>query len=114
LDFETEKQDALATLRGIELGEMSIEESFERLDAADATLVYFILRWLKKHYHRDHDQHDEVRGRLADVRNTYRAITRKAKVGEDDPVVEWFEGAHKYHELNAEEFIDIIVDKLEG
>ncbi len=112
--FEEEKQEALETLRGIELGEMTAAESFERLDPADPTLVYFVFKWLKKHYHREHDDHEIVRARLKSVRNSYRSLTRKAKVGEEDPVVEWFEGSHRYDELKAEEFIDLIIDKLEG
>ena len=114
LAFEEEKRHALTLLRGIELGEMSAAESNAALQDADPTLVYFIFKYLKKHYHRDHDMHEVVRARLGDVRNNYRALTRRAKSGEEDPVVEWFEGTHRYSELTSTEFIDIIVDKLEG
>lgn len=93
---------------------MSAAESNAALEVADPTLVYFIFKYLKKHYHRDHEMHEIVRARLGDVRNNYRALTRMAKAGEEDPVVEWFEGTHRYSELTSAEFIDIIVDKLEG
>jgi len=101
-------------LQGIELGTMTPEESFELLDAADPTLVHFIFKWLRKHYHRDHEMADEVRARLKEVMNGYRSLTRKAKEGEADAIVDWFEGNHKYRELSAEEFIDLVVDKLES
>ena len=112
--FEQEKQEALTILQGIELGEMTAEESYELLNAADPVFVYLVFKWLKKHYHRDHDNHEIVRARLKSVRNSYRSLTRKAKQGEEDPLVEWFEGSHRYDELKAEDFIDLIVEKLEG
>ncbi len=112
--FEEEKRLAFAMLSGIELGLMDPEESYELMKDADSTLVYFIFKWLKKHYHRDHDDHEIIRRRVKSVTNQYRSLTRKAKSGEADPIVEWFEGTHKYRELSAEDFIDVIVDKLEG
>ncbi len=48
------------------------------------------------------------------MQNSYRSLTRKAKAGEADPIVDWFEGNYKYRELSAEEFIDLVVDKLES
>ena len=114
LEFEAEKLHALTILLGIVQGTMTTDESFELLEESDPTLVYFILKYIKKHYHRDHDLYDVVRPRLTELKNTHRAITRKSKTGEDDPVVEWFEGTHRYSELPPEVFIDIIVDKLEG
>lgn len=114
MSFEDEKREALSTLQGIELGLMTPEQSFQRLEDADPTLVHFIFKWLKKHYHRDHEQADEVWRRLKEVQNSYRSLTRKAKEGEADPIVDWFEGNYKYRELSAEEFIDLVVEKLEG
>ena len=93
---------------------MTADESFRELSDADPTLVYFIFKWIKKHYHRDHDDSDYVRGNLKDLTNSYRSLTRKAKSGEEDPLVEWFEGNYRYSEMSAEEFIDLIVEKLEG
>jgi hypothetical protein len=113
-EFAAEKLEALTMLTGIVEGSAMPEELFPAFDAADPTLVYFIFKWIKKHYHRDHDDSDFVRGNLKDLTNSYRALTRKAKGGEEDPIVEWFEGSHRYSELPAEEFIDLIVDKLEG
>ena len=112
--FEDEKLAALTILQGIVQGTMTPDESFEFLDKADPTLVYFILKYVKKHYHRDHDEFDEVRTRLTNLQTSYRSITRKAKAGEEDLVVEWFEGSHRYREMTAEEFIDLVVEKLEG
>lgn len=111
--FEAEKEAALRILQGIELGTMTADESYELLAEADPALVYFIFKWLKKRY-RDHEDEEEVRRRVKDIRNTYRAITRRAKSAEDDPLIGWFEGTYQYKDLDAAEFIDIVVEKLEG
>ncbi|MEM6993986.1 MAG: hypothetical protein AAF721_25970 [Myxococcota bacterium] len=111
--FEEEKAAALKMVEGIELGTMSADESHALLDEADPVLVYFVFKWLRKRY-RDHDLGQLVLGRMNEVRNTYRAITRKAKSAEDDPLVGWFEGSHVYADLSAEEFVDIVVEKLES
>ena len=114
MEFELEKLEALTILLGIVQGTMTTDESFAMLDKCDPTLVYFILKYIKKHYHRDHDDYDMVRPRLSELKNSHRSITRKSKSGEDDPVVEWFEGTHRYSELTPEVFIDLIIEKLEG
>lgn len=114
MDFEAEKLEALTILLGIVQGTMSTQECFELLDPADPTLVYFLLKYTKKHYHREHDDFEIVRARLSELKNSYRSLTRKARSGEEDPVVEWFEGTHRYSELEPEAFVDIIIDKLEG
>lgn len=111
--FEHEKRTALRLLEGIELGTMTTGECFREFSDADPVLVYFIFKWLRKRY-RDHDAGPGVLGRLADLCNEHRSLTRRAKGGEDDPIVGWFEGSYKYKDLNSEEFIDIIVEKLEG
>lgn len=111
--FEHEKQTALRLLQGIELGTMTADESYRELSEADPTLVYFIFKWLRKRYRED-PAAEGVLGRLADVCNSNRDITRRAKEGEDDPVVGWFEGSYQYKDLEGAEFIDLIVEKLEG
>lgn len=113
MSFEHEKQTALRLLQGIELGTMTADESYRELSEADPTLVYFIFKWLRKRY-REHPAAEGVLGRLAEVCNEYRDITRRAKEGEDDPVVGWFEGSYQYKDLEGPEFIDLIVEKLEG
>jgi hypothetical protein len=111
--FDQEKKDALRMLEGIELGTMTATESFALLDEADPTLVHFIFKWLRKRY-RDHAAADGVLGRLREVCSEHRSLTRKAKEGEEDAVVGWFESTYVYKDLEAAEFIDIVVEKLEG
>lgn len=92
---------------------MTAEESHARLVEADPVLVYFIFKWLRKRY-RDHDLRHEVMARLNEIRNTHRSITRTAKSAEDDPIIGWFQGEYEYADLSAQEFIDVVVDKLES
>ena len=113
-EFAAEKAQAMAMLMGIVEGTEMPEDLFPHFEAADPVLVYFLFKWIKKHYHRDHDDSDYVRGNLKDLTNSYRSLTRKAKGGEEDPLVEWFEGTYRYSELGPDEFIDLIVEKLEG
>ena len=113
-EFAAEKQEALRLLLDTVEGEVTPEDLASRYEAADPVLVYFLFKWIRKHYHRDHEDSEFVRGNLKDLTNSFRSLTRKAKGGEDDPLVEWFEGNYRYNELPAEEFIDLIVEKLEG
>ncbi|PRP90690.1 hypothetical protein ENSA5_62360 [Enhygromyxa salina] len=113
-EFAREKRETLVLLRGIVQGLADPAESDRKLEAADPTLVYFLFRWIKKYYHRDQEGADIVRARLREVTNANRGLTRKAKDGEVDPIVEWFEGNYRYRELSAEQLVDIVVEKLEG
>lgn len=92
---------------------MTADESYGQLREADPTLVYLMFKWLRKRY-RDHAAAEGVLGRLSDVCARHRDITRHAKGGEDDPVVGWFESTYSYKDLEASEFIDLVVEKLEG
>jgi len=111
--FNHEKQSALRILEGIERGTMNASESFGVLDDADPTLVYFIFKWLRTWY-RDHPAAEGVLGRLGAVCSAHPALTRKAKSGGEDPVVEWFESTYAYKDFTGSEFIDVVVEKLES
>lgn len=100
-------------LEGIERGTMTASESFGLLDDADPTLVYFVFKWLRTWY-RDHPAAEGVLGRLGEVCSAHPSLTRKAKAGGEDSVVEWFEGTYGYKDLSAEELIEIVIEKLEG
>ncbi len=113
-EFSEEKQHAFGILLGIAQASATADETFALLKDAEPVLVYFLFRWLKKYYHKDHDDYEFVKANLSDVRNSHRQLTRMAKDGEEDPLVEWFEGNYKYREMTAFEFIDLIIEKLEG
>ena len=93
---------------------MSPADSFNLIEEADPTLVYFIFTWLRKWYPPSHPASEAVMGRLVELCNRYPAVTRKAKQGESDSIVEWFEDAYAYRDLRSREFVALIVEKLEG
>lgn len=111
--LEQEQKAALRILEGIEEGTMSAADSFALVDEADPALVYLIFTWLRKRY-ADHANADAVIGRLLAISNRYTAVTKKMNEGKQDSVVTWFEETYSYKELGKTEFIELIIEKLEG
>ncbi|HTE51266.1 MAG TPA: hypothetical protein VK698_10390 [Kofleriaceae bacterium] len=110
--FEQEQRAALRILEGIEEGTMSASESQGVVEEADPALIYLIFTWLRKRY-ADHPNSDAVIGRLAEVSNR-GTIAARMKEGQEDPVVGWFEEGHSYKDYGSKEFIELIIEKLEG
>jgi hypothetical protein len=110
--FEQEQRAALRILEGIEEGTMSASESHGIVEDADPALIYLIFTWLRKRY-ADHPNSDAVIGRLVEVSNR-GAVPEQMKKGHEDPVVRWFEDGHSYKDYGSREFIELIVEKLEG
>ena len=48
------------------------------------------------------------------TRDAFIPMENINKDGEEDPLVEWFEAHYRYREMTAFEFIDLIIEKLEG
>ena len=92
---------------------MSSAESFDLIEEADPALVYLIFTWIRKRY-ADHPNADAVVGRLLAVIGRDPSVAKKAKEGQEDPIVKWFEEEHSYREFGARDFIELVVDKLEG
>jgi len=91
---------------------MSAADSLALVDDADPALVYLIFTWLRKRY-ADHANSDAVIGRLVAVSGR-GSVVKKMKEGQTDPVVQWFEESYSYRQLEAKEFIELIIEKLEG
>ena len=113
MSLQQEQKAALRILEGIENGTMTAAESFALIEDADPALIYLILTWLRRRY-AGHDNADAVVGRVVAISDRYPAVTAKMKEGQADPVVEWFEDGYSYRELGSKEFIELIIDKLEG
>ncbi len=112
--FQQEKQAALRILSAIEDGNLKVAETFYLLEEADPTLVYFIFAWIRAWYPSSHPAADGVLGRLSDLCTQYPKAARMAKEGESDSLVTWFEDQFGYRDLRNHEFIDLVVEKLEG
>ncbi len=112
--FEQEQRSALHLLQSIENGTLSTLEVNHLIDEADPALVYFVFTWLRRHYAGDHPAAEGVIGRLVEITGKHRTANEKVQKGKTDPVVTWFEEEYSYRELDAEKFVALIVEKLEG
>lgn len=110
--LEQEQRAALRILEGIEEGTLSASDSFALVEAADPALVYLIFTWLRKRY-ADHPNSDAVIGRLVAISDRGR-VPAMMKEGQADPVARWFEESYSYRDLGSKEFIELIIEKLEG
>lgn len=111
--FEQEQRAALRILQGIEEGTLSASESAALVEDADPALVYLLFTWLRHHYKPDDAAAEAVLGRLLAL-SSRPAVAKLVKEGQGDPVVEWFEEAYSYRKLGSSEFVELIVQKLEG
>ena len=111
--YEHEQREALRILEGIEYGSMNTSQSWTLIDNADPTLVYFIVTWLRARYAKD-SAAEGVLGRLVALTQGHPELSQILKAGEQDSVVEWFEDTYQYRDLSADEFVRIIVEKLES
>ena len=111
--FEQQQRTALRIINTIEDGTTSNAEIADQLDRSDSVLVYLLITWMRKFY-ADHPNGDAVLTRLGSVTAAYPAIGKKLKEGKDDSVVEWFEDAYRYKDLDAKAFVALVVDKLES
>ncbi len=100
-------------LLGLEEGTMPTEAAVALAEDADPALLYFIFTWIRRRY-ADHPNGNAIVARLVAVLERSPDIEELVKEGEEDPVVEWFEDEYSYRDLNAKEFIELIVEKLEG
>lgn len=112
--FETEKEAARRMLAALEDGQLGASTTHQLYSDADPALVHFLFAWLRAWYPPSHPAADAVLGRLGDLVDKHPAVASLATEGKSDVVVEWFEDAYAYRDFRADEFVDLIVEKLEG
>jgi len=111
--FEQQTKEALRLLEGIERGTMTAADSSNLVNDADPALVYLLFTWLRQQYGGSNPASEAVLGRLVAISNQ-GGVAAKMKKGQTDPVVEWFEESYSYRNIAASEFVEMIVEKLEG
>ena len=84
------------------------------LTGADPALVYMIFAWLRVRYHPGHSASDGVLGRIVHLCTESPKVAQMAGLGEKDPIVVWFEETYECRDFDRNEFISMIVEKLEG
>ena len=114
MSFDYEKRTAARLLDAIENGTLSNDQTVPLLRDADPALVYFIFAWLRVRYHAGHSAAEGVLGRIVGVCSASSTIAQKARTGEKDPIVAWFEETYEYRDFDRDEFITLIVEKLES
>lgn len=110
--LEQEQRAALRILEAIEDGATSTTDTLALVEDADPALIYLLFTWLRKRY-ADHANSDAVIGRLVAVSGR-GSVAKKMKEGQADAVVQWFEESYSYRTLEAKEFVELIIEKLEG
>lgn len=110
--YEQQQRAALRIIEGVEEGQMSAGDLLSLVEETDPALVYLLFTWLRKRY-ADHPNADAVIGRLVAISDR-GAVPALVKAGREDPVVEWFEDGYGYRDLDAQQFVELIVDKLES
>lgn len=112
--FAQEQQDALYLLQGIENGTLGTSTAARRIEEADPALAYFIVTWLRERYGRDHPAAEGVVGRLVELTSGYSSVRDQLREGKSDSIVTWFEEEYSYRDFDAQRFVELIVEKLEG
>ena len=112
--FNMEKAAARRLLGALEDGKLETTDTFQLVAKADPTLVYFVFAWLRARYPSSHPASDGVLGRIGELCSRHPKAARMAQEGKEDSLVEWFEDAYGYRDFRADEFIDLVVEKLEG
>ena len=112
--FASEKRVAAHMLGVVENGNRPIEDIRSQYEEADPALVYFLFAWLRARYHSGRSDSDGVLGRIVALCSSSRVVAQKVRAGEGDAIVAWFEETYEYRDLDRDEFISMVVDKLEG
>ena len=112
----SDKSQALRFLNGLEAGTLSSSDAYNIVKDKDPVLVYFLLRYLKDKYSASQPEAPAIMARVLELTSTYDDIKKMLRTGEKDAMREWFDDSHSIREFNrnAEGFVDLIIDKLEG
>lgn len=112
----SDRNETLRLIRGIENGNLPPNDAHQIASKRDPVLVYFALRYLRERHPPSNPSSSGVVQRLVELTSTYPDVMELAKKGEKDVMREWFDDTHTIREFfgKEDEFVDLIVDKLEG
>jgi hypothetical protein len=116
MDTSTDRERALALLRGLEYGGMATAEARILAEDLDPVLVWVVVRYLREVYPASDPAATAVLERVVRLTSAYPGIVQKSKQGERDPVAEWFAGEFGFRDFRGrgERMVETIVDKLES
>ena len=111
--FDHEQRQARRLLDGVEMGTLDTYDAFALIERSDPCWVYLMFTWLRAHY-ANHSASDGVFGRIADICTTHPKAAAMMREGQRDALTAWFEETYEYRELDADDFVRIVVEKLES
>jgi len=116
MSVEFEKQEANRLMTGIEDGGMTAADAYNIAENRDPVFLYFMTRYLREKYPPGSPQAQGVTERLIELTSTYDSIVKAIQEGEKDSMREWFDDSYSMKEFfrDSQEFVDLIVDKLES
>lgn len=112
---EMDKREVIRFLEAIEDGRIPAADSYQMVQGFDPLLSYFLLRYLREK-HPSADNESGAGERLLELLTTYPAVAKLANTPKDEPMVEWFDDSYSMRAFfnKPQEYVDLIVDKLEG
>lgn len=110
------KREMMRFLEGIENGSLSANDAFIVADKLDPVLVYFAIQFLRENYPASNPGSQGITERMVELMGNHEGIVKAVKTGEKDVLSEWFNDTYSFGEFKNknDEFVDLIVDKLEG
>ena len=114
--MEAQKAHGKRILSAIEGGMTSVADIYKMVEDQDPSLVYFVVKYLRKKYPPTHQAADAITSRIVELTGTYDDVRDLYQKGEKDILTEWFEDNYSWGEFRdrPEEFIDLIIEKIEG
>lgn len=112
---EIDKKEGLRFISAIEDGNYDTATSYNIIDRFDPLFSFFLLKYLREK-HPITENSSGAGARLLELLSTYPSIAKLAQVPKNEPLVDWFNDAYstKSFFTNAEPYVELIVDKLEG
>ncbi|MFK7827733.1 MAG: hypothetical protein AB8G05_26540 [Oligoflexales bacterium] len=109
------KADVLGFISAVEDGNKGTADMYNAVVKFDPLLSYFLLRYLREK-HPVTDRSSGAGERLLDLVKTYPEIGRLASAPKNEPMIEWFDDSYSTRSYfsKPQEYVDLIVDKLEG
>jgi len=114
MSFAHEKRAAAHLLTAIEDGSHSTANMRPLYEEADPALVYLIFAWLRARYRPGHSAAEGVLGRIVALCKDSSIVAGNVRKGERDSIVVWFEETYDYGDMDRDEFISLVIEKLEG
>lgn len=116
MDINSQIRDAERLLRGLEQGSLNGSDAFVLADNTDPVVLHLIFSYLRTKYPAGNQSSKGVMERLLELTSTYPNLVTKAKKGEKDPITEWFMETYALKDFfgDAEEFVKLLIDKIEG